>query len=296
MKKILQENALLFFILIFLSIESVLFSIGNNKLNKEYLSEKNRVRILSEEISNLSLQAKAVSVYDDTDSEKIYRKNDTKKLPIASLTKIMTAIVTLNTKEKETTITPLALKQETDYGFLIGEKFKTEDLIKFTLIGSVNDSAYAFSEGIPDFLQKMNEKAKKIGMENAEFFNPTGLDINSTLSGGYASAKDINTMALYGFKYYPEIFGATIKKEMEIKSKNDFVHKIKNTNEMLEKIPNVLFSKTGYTPLAGGNLSVIFKDQGGHTIAVAVLGSSMDGRFSDMEKIIEVLYNFNYGK
>lgn len=296
MKNILRENSMIFLILSFIVLEGFFFYFGNKKANEEYLVQKNRTEVLSKSIKELGIEAKAVSVYDDTTGEKIYGKNDEEKMPIASLTKIMTAIVALNNKEEKAVITKDALRQETDYGFLVGEKFDAKELIKFTLIGSVNDSAYALAENIPDFLQKMNLKAKKIGMENAEFLNSTGLDMGTNISGGYASASDVNTVSLYAFKYHPEIFGATVQPEMEIKSESGLVHKIENTDLALGKIPNILFSKTGYTPLAGGNLSVIFKDKGGHIIAATVLGSTMEGRFSDMEKITEVLYNFDYEK
>jgi D-alanyl-D-alanine carboxypeptidase len=53
-------------------------------------------------------------------------------------------------------------------------------------------------------------------------------------------------------------------------------------------MPNILFSKTGYTVLAGGNLTIIFKDKMKHDIAITVLGSTISGRFSDMEKLVNI--------
>ncbi|MEK7104417.1 MAG: hypothetical protein AAB868_00065, partial [Patescibacteria group bacterium] len=60
-------------------------------------------------------------------------------------------------------------------------------------------------------------------------------------------------------------------------------------------IPNILFSKTGLTPLAGGNLTVIYKNKYGHNIAITILGSTSEGRFSDIERIVNMLNDLNYG-
>ena len=79
--------------------------------------------------------------------------------------------------------------------------------------------------------------------------------------------------------------------EINLKSESGFEHNFKNTNILIGKIPNLLFSKTGFTEIAGGNLVVIFKDKGGREIAVTLLGSTFDGRFADMEKIVNILYN-----
>ena len=82
----------------------------------------------------------------------------------------------------------------------------------------------------------------------------------------------------------------------KLKSESGFYHTIKNTDYILDNIPDILFSKTGFTPLAGGNLVIIYKNEYGHEMAITVLGSTMDGRFTDVEKIVSTLYNINYGK
>ena len=96
-------------------------------------------------------------------------------------------------------------------------------------------------------------------------------------------------MASYAIKSRPEIFRATSWPEISLKSESGVVHSIKNTDVVVENIPNLLFSKTGNTILAGGNLSVVFKNKDGHEIAITVLGSSAAGRFTDMEKLVNAL-------
>ena len=112
----------------------------------------------------------------------------------------------------------------------------------------------------------MNKKAKEIGMNNAIFFNATGLDLNEKTSGAYASAKDVNIMNERALKMYPKIFLETTFSKIKIKSISGVEHFVENTNIIADKIPNLLFSKTGYTQLAGGNLGIIFRNKENHEI------------------------------
>jgi D-alanyl-D-alanine carboxypeptidase len=98
-------------------------------------------------------------------------------------------------------------------------------------------------------------------------------------------------MAMYILKAYPEISRVTTMLEINLKSESGFMHNFKNTDILVEKIPNLLFSKTGFTDVAGGSLAIIFKNKNGHDIAVTILGSTFDGRFIDMENIVNVLYS-----
>jgi D-alanyl-D-alanine carboxypeptidase len=303
MKTTFKENGYLFFIIILLALEAILFSVGNNKLNIAFINQEKKIAQIQNALANIPVQAKAVSIYDETSGKKIYGKNDEEKLPLASLTKIMTVLVALNSHNINDVIpvSSNAIMQEGDYGLFVNEEFNIKDLAEFSLIGSANDGAYAIAESTDNFLEKMNEKAQEIGMENAVFLNSTGLDINANTAGlpaqagAYASAQDVNLMDVDALEEYPEVFSATVMSEITIKSESGVSHNIKNTDEALNKIPNILFSKTGDTPLAGGNLTIIYEDKYGHDIAITVLGSTEDGRFSDMEKIVNTLYNLNYG-
>ena len=292
-----EKNNFLFFILIIFALEAILFSIGNEKLDTAFLNKENKFVKIQKALADIPMQAEAFSVHDETLNRKIYGKNDDTVMPLASLAKIMTIITVLNNRNTNDTIlvSARAIKEEGDYGLFVNEKFKIGDLAKFTLIGSANDGAYALSENRNNLLEKMNSKARKIGMQNTLFLNFTGLDINENFSGAYASAQDVNVMTIYALKAYPEIFKASVLSEINVKSESGFDHNIKNTNDVLKKIPNLLFSKTGFTPLAGGNLTIIYKNKYEHNIAITVLGSTSEGRFSDIEKIIDTLYNLDYG-
>ncbi len=288
-----NKNKFLFLVLIILIIVTILFSAANHKRNVILQEAENKKIELQNIITSVPVEAKAVSIYDLTDNRKIYGKNDTLAMPLASLTKTMTIIVVLNNHNSDdiVSLSSEAIKQNGDAGFKSDEKWKVGDLAKATLVGSLNDGAYSLAENVPNFLYKMREEASLIGMKNAIFMNPAGLDLDvgNNKAGAYATAEGANQMAIFAFKTYPEIFGATILPELNLKSESGFTHDIKNTNIIIGQIPNLLFSKTGFTDLAGGNLTIVFKNKNDHKIAITVLGSTLAGRFSDMQKLINVL-------
>lgn len=271
-------------------MEGILFTVQNNKLNNDFEINENRPKKIESLVESTPILAKAYSIYDITLDQKIYGKNDDVSLPLASLVKTMSVIIALNNykQDEEIYISENAINQTGDFGIFANEKWNISDLAKLTLISSANDGAYAISEKDPEYLEKMNNKAKRLGMKNTLFLNSTGLDIDTKKAGAYGSAEDANIMAIYGLKAYPVIFSATILPEINLKSESGFIHNVKNTDIILDKIPNILFSKTGYTELAGGNLTIIFKDNMKHNIAITVLGSTFSGRFTDMEKLVNI--------
>lgn len=242
------------------------------------------------------ITAKAYSVYDVTLDKKLYGHNDTAPLPLASLAKTMSLTIALNDYKDsdEVVISRNALAQDGDFGLKENEKWKAGDLAKLTLVCSANDGAYALVEKDKNYLEKMNIKATRLGLTSMKFYNATGLDISNHFSGAYGSAEDANQMAIYALKAHPDIFSITRKPEITLESESGLIHKVENTDTALGVIPNVLFSKTGFTSIAGGNLSIIFIDKMNHKVAVTVLGSTFEGRFTDMEKIVNVL-QLSYG-
>ncbi len=282
-------------ILILLAIFAGFFFYYDSKLDKiekgKQIKEEQKLSEMKNKIEALSLEAKEISIYDIDKAKEIYGKNSDKRVPLASLVKTMTVIVALeeNLPYQNIKISGSALNQEGDNGLILNEVWKLSDLAKLTLLSSSNDGAKALSENTSNFVSMMNQKAKKLGLSSMVFYNSTGLDLDLQHAGAYGSAYDVNKMAMYALLLKPEIFNATTLSEITLKSLSGISHKVKNRDEALSKLPNVLFSKTGNTDLAGGNLTIIFKNKDGYKIAVTVLGSSINGRFSDMEKIISVL-------
>ncbi len=304
-----HSKPLLILLVVILAIEGYFFTSSNLKLNNEFAKQEQELQNLEVALGSLPIVARAISVYDVEGNFEIYGKNADMPLPIASLAKSMTVAVALarENKDKIVYLSPSSISQFGDFGLFANEKWKLGDLAKLTLIASANDGAYMLGErGGLSFLSRMNTKAQKIGMEHTAFSNYTGLDIISNGNeetpveerdatvGAYASATDANIMAMYALRAQPEVVSATTKPEITLVSDSGFTHTYKNTNLILDKIPNILFSKTGFTELAGGNLTVIFENKNGVKFAVTVLGSTMDERFTDMEKIVNVLYSTEY--
>src|SRR3989344_7376617 len=285
-----KQNRFLLLLLAFFALLAILFSAGNFKFKEIIRLEGARMEKIARELTDLELETRAMQVYDLSENKKLFGVNDDVAMPIASLVKSMTVTLALNTlgEEKIVYISSAAVKQLGDYGLKVGETWRAGELAKFTLLASANDGAYALAESAGlDVLNKMNEKARKVGLEHTVFLNVTGLDKlegeTPVEAGGFASAEDLNTLAYSALRSYPEIFRATILPEL-----NGF----KNTNPIVGEIPNLLFSKTGFTDLASGNLTVIFRDINNHLIAVTLLSSTYEGRFTDMEKIVQTLYSF----
>lgn len=294
MEELHNKKGVLIFIVVIVALEAIFFSASNLQIEEEYRVVKEYEERRTATLNEIDILAKAVSVHNMDTGMKIYGRKGEVTMPIASLTKIMTVTLGLNSRgvNDYVSLSKDAIKQVGDYGLLSGEIWSAYDLAKLTLISSANDGAYAFSENNTyDFLLKMNEKAKKIGMEDTYFLNVTGLDKDFDTPGAFASASDVNTMAMYGWRSYPEIFFSTTSPEISLVSASGISHTFKNTNPFVDKIPNLLFSKTGYTEIAGGNLTVIFSNKNNEKIVVTILGSTFEGRFSDMEKLVNVLYH-----
>ncbi len=264
---------------------------------------------VSNPFSEVSLEAKAAYVFDAKTGKELYSLNSETLLPLASLTKIMTAITALSLVPEGMAITidKKFLEEEGDSGFFVGESWDIKDLLGFTLVQSSNDGAGALAsvagawkEGAPvpyessrkEFIEKMNEEAKSLGLYSMYFLNETGLDIGEDLSGGYGSAKDVSNLFARAVKSYPEVFEDTRYGEVKIESLDGKTHIVKNTNSSVDKIPMLIASKTGYTDLAGGNLAIAWNAGFDHPIIVTVLGSTYEGRFTDVEKLVKATLEY----
>lgn len=254
----------------------------------------------TDSFSPLVLEAKAVYVYDLKNDRPLYAKNEETQLPLASLTKVMTTLLARELVPKETTVTigKDALRQEGNSGLLENEKWRLSDISDLTLVASSNDGAHAIASVLStflnpetkpsattDFISAMNTRAKTLGLSQTFFLNESGLDTTKSLSGAYGSAKDIALLVAYALKKYPDLFEATRYQKLSFESLSDFKHVEKNTNERVSALPEILASKTGFTDLAGGNLVIAFEAGPMRPIIVSVLGSSVDGRFNDVEKL-----------
>jgi D-alanyl-D-alanine carboxypeptidase len=240
--------------------------------------------------TNVSLQAKSAYVWDIKKQKALFAKNADSVLPLASITKIMTADVASELLSATSTISISAsdLAQEGDSGLLLNERWTFRKLIDFTLAVSSNDGASAIaSTASPNFIEKMNEKAKSLGLSSMRFYNPTGLDESITQSGAYGSASDVAKLFSYTLQTHPEIFSATRTARFTTSSIDKINHTAVNTDAEINNIPGIIGSKTGFSDLAGGNLAIVYDAGVNYPIIIVVLGSTYDGRFSDMTALVQ---------
>ena len=249
-------------------------------------------------IEGLSLRADAVYVWDVIGQRALYEENPDKVLPLASITKLMTALVAYELVPDDTpvTISRAAAAQQSGGSLMAGETFAVKELADFALISSYNSAAYTLAgsvgellgegDAMAQFIAAMNIQADELNLKTLEYKNPTGLDISTTEAGAVGSARDTSFLMEYILLNYPEILTPTITEHTRLYNTAGDFHEAFNTNTILADIPNLLGSKTGYTDLAGGNLTIAFDAGFNRPIIVTVLGSTHSERFSDVKKIV----------
>lgn len=242
--------------------------------------------------AELPIEAKAAIVYDLTTGETLYAKNADAQLPLASLTKILTVYAALATLAPNTPITiPSEAMREAPHAFNVGQVFSLADLARLTLTASLNDGAAAIALATTE-RENRSESAMLAGaaaalnLSQTYAINGSGLDVNTAVSGGYGSAHDVAILSGALVARAPTIANATTKSFAEAVSAGGTAFKVKNTDPIVDSIPGLLLSKTGFTDLAGGNLSLVFDVGIGHPIAVIVLGSTKNARFTDGNTLV----------
>jgi len=240
-------------------------------------------------IKEPDIQAKAAGVFDPQGDKFLFQVNIKEKLPIASLTKIMTAIIVLENLNLDDVIvvSRKAVMTEGENGRLvIGEKLTVRNLLYVMLIKSSNDAAVALKDRINDFIALMNKKAKELGLENTHFVDSTGIS-----KFNYSTIFDLAKIAKYSFDK-PLIWQMLGIREIEVYSQDrKFKHYLVNTNKLLFESANlqtqIIGGKTGFTKEAGGCMLTIIKkpNKPGEYLIVIVLGAN--NRELETKKLIE---------
>lgn len=244
-------------------------------------------------LQNVSVSAKAALLLDVKTGRVLYQKNANQELPLASLTKLMAAQVALAAHDGDTVvqITNDALKPEGDSGLRIGDAFPLNDLVRLALVASSNDAAAAAATAFgDDYLLAMNSVAQDLGLTKTRFLNPTGLDLNEENAGAYGSAYDMARMTAAFFKDHPDLFEATMHADVSVPQGEGNLVAAATAAPLLD-MPGLIGGKTGFTDLAGGNLVVAFDLEVGRPVVAVVLGSTREGRFSDIRALITAARN-----
>ncbi|PFG05852.1 D-alanyl-D-alanine carboxypeptidase [Bacillus sp. es.034] len=224
-----------------------------------------------------SVSAQKAILMDQETGRILYEKDAHTQSRIASITKIMTAILAVESGklDQEVTVSSNAAGTEGSSLYLkAGEKIKLEDLVYGLMLRSGNDGAVAIAEfvggSLDGFVYMMNEKAKGIGMENTHFSNPHGLDDHED---HYSTAYDMAVLARYsmGNDRYKEIAGTKVHTAPNPDEKWD--RKWKNKNRLLTELYKYSTGgKTGYTKLAKRTLVSTASKDGENLIAVTLNG------------------------
>ncbi|OGH47165.1 MAG: hypothetical protein A3A51_02115 [Candidatus Levybacteria bacterium RIFCSPLOWO2_01_FULL_39_10] len=231
--------------------------------------------------------AKSVLVYDLKNEEVIFEKNPEKKLPMASLTKLMTAVVAIDHKREDDryTVYPEALVGENTIGLSEGEVMSLEELLYGVFMYSANDAAETLAIntlGREEFIKAMNDKARALGLTNTNFTNPTGLQGDGQQ---YSTARDLLVISRYAIENYPEIVKASSTSEHHIPETADhYEYYLYSQLNLLMTYPGVKGLKDGYTPEAGWCLITYFEGEGQELIAI-ILGS--EDRRGEMRSLLD---------
>ncbi len=263
--------------------------------NKSVISKKPAQKL----IAPFALKAAAGAVMDVRNNKIIFAKNADKERSIASITKLMTAMVFLDNNPGWDNIYQIKREDRREGGKIylyMGEKVKVRDLFYLSLVGSANTATIALvdSTGMSEkeFTRKMNEKAKSMGLVNTVFYDPTGLNNNNV-----STAKEITKFAGVALAN-SDISKATLSKKYKLATMGGRKRIIYSTDRLLgvfsQNGVSIIGGKTGYLEAAGYSFVGKFIDSGGREIISVVLGgSSKNSRFSETRELVEWAYE-NY--
>lgn len=229
-----------------------------------------KMNVMAKEISS---SAKGMVVIEGNSGEVLYSKNENLELPMASTTKIVTAIVAIENAsdlDEKFVVSEKAIGIEgTSIYLKSGEKLSLRELLYGLILASGNDCAVAIAEhigGLDNFVWLMNQFASNLGLEHTSFKNPHGLDED----GHYTSAYDLGMMTAYALRN--PIFREIVSTERMVIEKNDLYQAryLKHKNRLLFTDENCIGVKTGFTDNAGRCLVNAHEENGLQIISVVL--------------------------
>ncbi|MDD3480861.1 MAG: serine hydrolase [Patescibacteria group bacterium] len=275
-----------------------------NLESQEDLSEKEREELIAKNVERYQpkgdkenskgpgITAQSAIVVDEETNEVLYAKNVHKKMPPASIIKMLTfslALEVYNVDEK-IEITEHASKQISNkINMKAGEKMSLSDLLYGLMMISANDAAYAIADayegGFEAFIELANEKIALLGLSNTVMANPAGLDDPNQVSTVY----DMATITRYALLEHPEVVKYAGKKtEHSVYATEDnephwwFGH----LSQMLRSYKGMIAAKTGYTDEAGTTYIGI-AERGGRRLVVVLMGGSGPSANNDVKALLD---------
>ena len=250
--------------------------------------------VAPELVSNVpppDLRAKSVLALDLATGTNLYSKDFDRQSEIASLTKLMTAMVTLDhvNRNEIVTVTNDDVKVVgSNMGLVPDEKITVDNLLKGLLIPSSNDAAQTLARYVGgtegDFVSMMNQKAEALALSNTHYANPIGFDAPDN----YSSALDLSKITQEFLKY--DLLSKIVDTKAEDVTSTDgkIIHHLHTSNKLLLENPDVVGVKTGETTGAQGNL-IVKINHNLHPVLTIVLNTS--DREGDSRKLIDWIYD-----
>ena len=242
----------------------------------------------------LTLTSHAALLMEKTTGQILYAQNEHEALPPASVTKIMTVLLTMEAIDSGrialddvVTVSAYAAGMGGSQVFLAeGEQITVDDLLKGVCVSSGNDAAVALAEhvaGVTElFVEQMNNRARELGMNDTHFVNCTGL----AAEGHVTSAHDIALMSRELLLHHPEVRSYTT---IWMDTLRNGTFGLSNTNKLIRFYDGATGLKTGFTQEAGYCISATAERDGMELIAVIMKGNTSDSRNADAKTLL------NYG-
>ena len=260
-------------------------------------------RIIRVKAGDPDLTAEAAIALRLKTGETLYEREADRRLPVASLTKLMTALLLAEAGDPLSLVEFSAEAKEAGgpdgkrSAVVAGDRLKAEDVTKLLLASSDADAAYAaaeyvagagepaanFEERVRRFVGRMNERARALGLANTSFSNPAGTDGPDNFS----SARDLSALAGEIERARPEIFAASRIIETFVFGASGARYGVVNTNPLLAEFPALLGSKTGFDDEARGALLLLYRLAPTDPVALVILRSA--DRFADGREFLEWL-------
>ncbi len=236
----------------------------------------------------LDLSASVALIVDQQSGEILYEKNPTAVLPIASITKLMTAMVTLDARLPladpiEISEADIDTERQSRSRLRPGTRLSRGEMLNLALMASENRAAHALGRhypgGMPAFVAAMNDKARALGMISTRFVDPTGLS-----SSNVSNARDLARLVRFAYGY-PLIRQYSIAQELTVDTGYRMVS-FRNTNRLIDDADwNIGLSKTGFLNEAGSCLTMQASIDGRAVVMVVLDAIGRDSRFADMVRL-----------
>ncbi|MBR6223295.1 MAG: D-alanyl-D-alanine carboxypeptidase [Lachnospiraceae bacterium] len=261
-------------------------TISGTEDTKAYKSEDITVTTIN--VGKLTLNSKEACIYCVEDDAVIFGKKENTAMKMASTTKVMTAVVAIESGKLGNKVKISEYAAKTAYGNLymkVGDQYKIKDMMNALMICSANDGAVAIAEGVSGtekkFVDEMNEKASKLGLRNTHYVTPHGLDKD----GHQTTPRELAKLTGYAYTKHAFFRGLIKKKKYSFKSTGGRWHTVHSKDILLGYDKGFKGGKTGYTKGAGTCFTGVYVYKGKTYICTSLGAKTSDLRWVDQKTL-----------